>query len=87
MGKIRLKGQVGRGIYKAGKPVGAAGTVLKSIVHMILLWRTPNYYSFNGVCSVVAYVYVLFAAYGTICRVCPVVPRCTSAWSSCVLFA
>jgi hypothetical protein len=44
---------VGRGIYRATKPVGAVEKVLKSRVRPVLLGRTFAYYSFNEVRPVV----------------------------------
>jgi hypothetical protein len=37
MGRMKLKGQVGRDIYRAGKPMSTTGAVLKSRVRLILL--------------------------------------------------
>jgi hypothetical protein len=44
---------VWRGIYKAGKPIGAVEKVMKSRVHLVLLGRTFAYYSFSEVRPVV----------------------------------
>ena len=44
---MKLKGQVGRGIYRAGKLVGTAEKVLKSRVCPVLLGSMSAYYSFS----------------------------------------
>jgi hypothetical protein len=50
---MKLKGQVGKGIYRARKPVGADGKFLKSRVHPVVPKSTFAHYSFNKVHLVV----------------------------------
>jgi hypothetical protein len=46
---MRLRGQVERDIYRAGKLVSAVENVLKSRVRLVLLGRTSMYYSFSEI--------------------------------------
>jgi hypothetical protein len=62
-GRMKLKSRVWRGIYRVGKPMSAAGKVLKSIVHLVLLGHTSD-----TICRVRR----------TIGRVRPMVPSRTS---------
>ena len=64
-GRIKLKGREGKGIYKAGKPMGTAGKVLNSRVRLVLLRHM-----FDTICKVRR----------TISRVRLVVPRRTSVY-------
>jgi hypothetical protein len=72
MGRMRLKGQVGRGVYRVGKPMGTVGIVFKSIVRPVLLGCTTAYYSSSRVCPVVFRHMSAWFPICTICRVCPV---------------
>jgi hypothetical protein len=72
---MKIKGRVGRGIYRAGKPVGTVGKVLKNRGRSVVPKSTFVHNSFGRVHLVVPRCTSAWSPMCSICRGCFVLLR------------